>query len=283
VKAFESTLAGLLATYRVAIWSAGSVIGVFVLWEVAADLHWISRLFFSSPSGIIAAGIREVHLPSFWDDLRISSLEFAVGYGLALGVGVPLGVLIGSNRRVGYLLEPWIHALNSTPSLALMPLVVLWFGLGIESKFAIVFISAVVPVVVNMYVGVRTIEPRLLTVARSFGAHRLLLFRTVVLPGLLPFIFVSARIGVGRSVSGVVVGEFYASQAGLASRIFQAGVNAQTDKLFFGALVITALAMLAFGFVGVVQGRALSWRRVAVTRKRRGARLVVPVTKPSDI
>jgi NitT/TauT family transport system permease protein len=224
---------------------------------------------------IVAAGYREVQQPSFWTDLSVSSLEFAVGYGLAMIMGVPLGFLIGWNRRVGYLLEPWMHALNSTPSLALMPLVVLWFGLGLQSKFAIVFISAVIPVMVNLYVGVKTLDHRLLLVARSFGARRLVLFRTIVVPGLMAFVFVAARIAVGRSVSGVVVGEFYAAQSGLAARIFQAGINAQTNRLFFGALTITVLAMAAFGLVGVLQGRALSWRRVIKAKSRRGA-LAVP-------
>ncbi|HYM51803.1 MAG TPA: ABC transporter permease [Candidatus Limnocylindrales bacterium] len=278
-----TSLKAIVSDRRVALWSASSIVAVLIFWEVAADLHLISQYFFSSPSAIVATGLREVQEASFWSDLGISTLEFVVGYCLAMLVGIPLGFLIGWNRRTGYVLEPWLHGLNSTPTLALMPLVVLWFGLGIESKFAIVFISAMVPVVVNLYVGVRTLDPRLLRVARSFGARRRVLLRSIIIPGLLSFVFVAARIAVGRSVSGVVVGEFYASQSGLASRIFQAGINAQTSKLFFGALTITVLAMLGFRLVDAVQNRALAWRRVTPTRARRAA-LVVPTTaRMSDL
>ncbi len=285
MKRYLPTIASLrafTAGHPVAIWSAGSILTVLILWEAAADLRIVSRYFFSSPSAILVTGFSEVQQASFWSDLGVSTLEFLVGYGLAMLVGIPLGFLIGWNRRAGYALEPWLHGLNSTPTLALMPLVVLWFGLGIESKFAIVFISAMVPVVVNLYVGVRTLDPRLLRVARAFGARRRVLLRSIIIPGLLSFVFIAARIAVGRSVSGVVVGEFYASQSGLASRIFQAGVNAQTSRLFFGALTITVLAMLGFRLVDALQRRALSWRGVPAN-KPKGKVLVPPVARLSDL
>jgi NitT/TauT family transport system permease protein len=141
-----------------------------------------------------------------------------------------------------------------------MPLILIWFGLGAPAKVAIVFVTAFVPVVLNVYTGVRTVDQRLIRVAASFAASRSHLVRSVVVPSIAPFGFAGARIGVGRAVSGVVVGEFFASQSGLAFRIFQDAQVLETANVLFNALAITFLALAAFKLVGLAERRTLRWR-----------------------
>lgn len=242
------------------LWPLASFLLVGLVWELAADVGFLNPQFFSQPSAVIIAGIRDIQTSTFWDDVSSSVSVFLVGYAIAIAAGFAVGVLMGWFRRVEYLFGPWVDGLNATPSLALMPLILIWFGLGAPARMAIVFVTAFVPVVLNVYTGVRTVDQRLIRVAASFASSRSNLVRSVVVPSIAPFGFAGARIGVGRAVSGVVVGEFFAAQSGLAHRIFQDAEVLDTSSVLFNALAITFLALAAFKLVGLVERRALRWR-----------------------
>ena len=192
-----------------------SVLGVFVAWELAVVTGLLRSRFLVPPSEVIAAGIVEVQNPRFWRDVQVSFFEFAVGYGAAVVLGVSLGIVLGWFRRLSYLFEPMVNFFYAVPRIALLPLIVLWFGLTIWSKVAVVFLGAWITILLNTFHGVRTVDPRLLSVARTFGASRRRIFISVVLPGSVPFILAGLRLGVGRALIGVVVGELYAASAGL--------------------------------------------------------------------
>lgn len=241
----------------------GSLLVFLVAWEIAARLGLINALFFASPSAIVSAGISDVQTPTFWGDFATTLSEFAVGYTVALTAGFVFGVAMGWFRRLRYLVEPWVDALNATPTLALMPLVLIWFGLGYPSKIAIVCITTFVPVVLNVYTGVRTVDRGLLRVAASFGASRFNVWRTVVVPSIAPFGFLAARIAVGRAVAGVSVGEFFGASSGLIFRIFQDAEVLRTADMLFLALTVTFLALGAFRLVGVAERRLIRWRSIA--------------------
>ena len=140
--------------------------------------------------------------------------EFFSGFALAIVVGVPLGILMGWYSRVNAMLEPFVSALYATPRIALLPLVVIWFGIGIASKVAIVFLGAIFPILVNTITGVRTIEADFIKVARSFGASDRQMFLTVVLPSAVPMLLTGLRLGLGHALVGIVVGEMYGATAG---------------------------------------------------------------------
>jgi NitT/TauT family transport system permease protein len=190
----------------------------------------------------------------------VSGQEFAAGYTVAVLLAVPFGIITGWFRSLNYFFEPWLSAFNATPRIALLPLVILWVGLGIMSKIVIIFLGAFFPVAINAFLGVRTVDRNLVEVAGSFGASRWKRITTVVLPSVLPFILVGMRIGVGRSIAGVIVGEFYTSNAGLGNMIYRAGQQLQTDRLLFGALFITIVALLLFRVIGLFEGRVRAWR-----------------------
>jgi len=175
-------------------------------------------------------------------------------------VGIPLGIATGWYRRLFYVLDPFISAFYATPRVALLPLIIIWVGIGIWSKIVVVFLGAVFPVLLNTLAAVRTTDARLLRAARSFGAGDLQVFRTIVLPGSVPFILTGLRLGAGRALVGVVVGELYAATAGVGFLIAVAGASFQTDKVLVGVLLITAAGVLSMEALTRLERRFEKWR-----------------------
>jgi NitT/TauT family transport system permease protein len=137
---------------------------------------------------------------------------------------------------------------------------VLWLGLTVWSKVAVVFLGAFITILLNTFHGVRTVDPRLLSVARTFGASQGRIFTSVVLPGSVPFVLAGLRLGVGRALIGVVVGELYAASAGLGFMITVAGNNLQIDRVLFGAFLFIALGVLCVEGIRRIEGRFSKWR-----------------------
>lgn len=229
-------------------------------WQLVATFGWINPFFIGSPLMVVQAGIEAFQDPSFWNDARVSAVEFLVGYVAAMVLAIPFGILSGSSLRLGYAVEPWVNALNATPRIALLPLIVLWVGIGQGATIVAVAIGVFFPVALNCFYGVRTVSSSLMVLAKSYGASRLMRYKTVVLPGVVPFIIAGARLGIGRGVVGVVIGEFYSSSAGLGNFIFKAAATLQVDRILFGALFITALAMLAFTSLRALELKFQAWR-----------------------
>jgi ABC-type nitrate/sulfonate/bicarbonate transport system permease component len=146
------------------------------------------------------------------------------------------------------------------PRVTLMPLIVIWFGIGIWSKVVVVFLGAVIPILIASYSGVKTNEARFLKVARSFGASQAKIFASIILPGTVPFIFTGLKYGSGRALLGVVVGELYAATAGIGHMIGSAGNTFQTDVLFFGVLLFTAAGLITVGILNACERRFETWR-----------------------
>ena len=237
-----------------------TLIAVSVVWEIGVDFRWLEPYFFGSPSRIIAAGAVALRDPSFWFDVQTSVSEFAAGYVIAVVLAVPFGIVTAWFRPLHYLFEPWLAAFNATPRIALLPLVILIAGLGLASKVGIVFLGVFFPVAINSFYGVRTVSPQLAEVTRSFGASGFKRLTTLVLPTAVPFALTGMRIGIGRAVGGVLVAEYFTSQAGLGHFILRAGENYQTSQLLFGAIFITVLALLAFRTIGALEERVRAWR-----------------------
>ena len=243
-----------------AIWGLLSFFGFFVLWEIGAAVGLVDLFFFSSPSRILATALREVQNPRLWSDFQVSGTELLVGYLLAVVSGVPLGVLAGWYRRFNYFIDPWLNFMNALPRVALLPLIVLWLGVGIWSKIAVVFLGAFFTILLNTLSGIRTVDRRLLEVALSFGASQQRVFATVVLPGSVPFILAGLRLGIGRALIGVIVGELYSANAGLGHMIALAGQTLQTDRLLFGVVLLTLMGVVGVEVLRQVERRFQRWR-----------------------
>ncbi len=256
-------LAGPLHWYR---GNERSILGVlsfggfFLVWELGAVLGWVNLFFFSSPSRIAIAGIREVQDPRLWNDFLVSGTELLAGYAGAALLGIPLGIAAGWYRRFNFFIDPWLNFLNEIPRVALLPLIVLWVGIGIWSKIVVVFLGAFITIVMTTLYGIRTVDPRLLEVAASFGAPQRRVFLSVVLPGSVPFVLAGLRLGVGRALIGVIVGELYAANAGIGYMITVASHTLQTDRLLFGVLLLTGMGVVGVELLRLAERRFQQWR-----------------------
>lgn len=232
----------------------------FPLWQLAANLGWISTLFFSSPIAVVQAGIHEVQTASFWNDVRLSAFEFAAGYVLAAVLAVPLGLAIGWYRALNDFLNPWLNFFYSLPRIALAPIILLWLGIGIGSIIAIVFLGAFFSVMLNTVHGARIVDLRLVAVTRSFDASEWKTFTTLVVPSSIPLVMVGLRLGVARAITGVVVGELYASNAGLGHLILFASNSLDTDRVLFAVLFMIVIGVASVEALRRLEARFATWR-----------------------
>src|SRR5207302_1643036 len=153
-----------------------------------------------------------------------------------------------------------VNAMNATPRVALLPLIIIWLGIGILSKVGIIFLGAVFPMLINARDGVKTTPQNLLNAARSFGASEWQIFKSVVFPSTVPFILTGLRLGVGRALVGVLVGELYAATAGIGFMITVAGATFQTDKVFVGILVFAITGVILTAVLDRSERRFDKWR-----------------------
>ncbi len=233
---------------------------LLLLWEAIGRFVITSKLFFVPFSTIVVA---------FWDLLStgelqqhfsVSAQEFVQGYMLAAVTGTVLGFVMANSRPLREYLEPLLSALYSTPLIALTPLLILWFGIGTPSKVAVVFLMVIFPVWINTSVGFVSTDRSYLEVARSFGASRWQSFVQVVFPSALPFVIAGLRLGVGRGIVAVVVGELFGAKAGLGYLIFFSSQAFQTANLFVGILVLSLTGMFSMSALQWLERRLAPWR-----------------------
>jgi NitT/TauT family transport system permease protein len=190
-----------------------------------------------------------------------SLAKFLWGMFLACIVGIPLGVAMGRSRRLRLAIEPIVMVFYSVPSTTFLPLIILWFGIGLNAYALLVFMGAVFPILVNTMAGIRQVEDSLVRAARSFGASELDLFRLVLVPSALPFVMGGIRLGLGRGLMAVIFGEMYFSVAGMGHLImrYQAGLN--TDKLMFLVVVTAFFGVALIALARRIEAWLGPWRQ----------------------
>lgn len=237
----------------------GSVMFFLITWELVVRLGLVDPLFLAAPTQIVSSMI-ELSKTRLWEDLYVSGIEFLLGFAISVGVGIPLGLWVGWNRKAYFAFNPFLSGLYATPRIALLPLLIIWVGIGIWSKVLMVFLGAIFPIVMNTMAGVRSADPSLLRVAQSFGASDLLIFRTIILPGSVPFVLTGLRLGVGRAILSVIVAEFYVSIRGLGNLISFAGETFQTSKAFAAIMIVAFFGLLASLALERLEARFDRWR-----------------------
>jgi NitT/TauT family transport system permease protein len=234
-------------------------LGVFlVLWHLASIPA--GKLLLPSPLDVVPAFIDMLRSGQLLSATASSLTVFAAGYALAIVTGVAMGVLMGGVPRVGETLEIYVNALNATPRVAFIPLIILWFGLGTNAKIVVIWLQAVMPILINTYAGVQNTDPDLLEAARSFGARRGQLFRYIMLPAALPYIVTGLRLGGANAMVGTVIAELYTALSGLGYLIAQFGGTFQTAKYFSPVLVLAAIGMLISQSLKIVERRLARWK-----------------------
>jgi ABC-type nitrate/sulfonate/bicarbonate transport system permease component len=237
-----------------------AVILTLAIWQAMWSAGKISPLFMSGPSAIAKRFHDDLLHGNLLNDLAYSGKNFAIGFILAVVAGVLLGVIVGWYKRVEMLAGPFLNALYATPRVAMVPLIIIWFGIGMWSKVFIVFISAFFPVLVNTIGGIRAIDRDLLRAARAFCASDRQIFTTVAIPGAVPFILTGIRQGVALGLIGVVVGEMFGGSQGIGFMVAYGGQTFATDTLFVGVLIIAFAGIVLTSLAEQLEKRFSRWR-----------------------
>jgi NitT/TauT family transport system permease protein len=233
---------------------AGIVV-FFAVWQALFELHQLNPLFVGSPSGMASSLYHLFSTGAIWPDLRESGLEFVLGFSIGAGAGVVLGVLIGWFTIVDDLLDPLIAAFYATPYVAFLPLIVVWLGIGVWAKVAIVVWAAFFAVLINTIAGVKNTPPEYLRVADSFCIGRLAVFRTVVLPSALPYVLAGLRQSIGRGLVGVIVAEFFLASKGIGFFITTATTTFRANDAFAAIFLTAVVGLMLVRGVGMIERR----------------------------
>lgn len=226
------------------ILGTGSVIGFILFWQLLLTfIIPFNPFFITKPSLIAEAAADLMFSGKLWRDLAISGRAFVWGFSAAVLVGIPVGIFMGWRRRLEYALDPFFTALYASPLVALAPLLIVMFGVGLTGKAVLVFLLAVFPFIFNAFAGVKSTEPLLINVVRSFGGREKDLYLKVILPSTLPYIVAGARIAIGRGIVGIIVGEFYAASEGIGYSIALYGDTYRLPEMFVGIFVLMVLAV----------------------------------------
>jgi NitT/TauT family transport system permease protein len=252
--------AGFFARHRDPLLGALSVALFFALWQAAFLIVPFNPLFISKPS-LIAAGL--VDLIASGDlahDLAVSAVPFAYGLAAAVVAGVAVGIMMGARARVGYALDPLMTVFYASPLVALAPIVVIFFGVGVAGKAIIIFLLSVFPFIFNTAAGVHAVDPLLINVVRSLGGSERDLYRKVILPSVLPYVIAASRIAIGRALIGVLVAEFFAASEGIGYAVARFGDLFALDRMFACIIVIMAIAVVLTQVIRWVERTAFPWR-----------------------
>jgi NitT/TauT family transport system permease protein len=242
------------------ILGGASALVALAAWQALWYSGKISPLFFTGPSAIVKRFGEEWTEGRLKSDMAYSGTNFVIGVGLAVISGVVFGVIIGWYRRIAMVFEPFLNALYATPRVALVPLVLIWFGIGMWSKVFIVFINAFFPVLINTIGGVKAIDADLLRAARAFCASDWQIFKTVAIPGAVPFILTGVRQAVALGLIGVVVGEMFGGSQGIGYMVNYGGQTFQTDTVFLGVVIIALAGIVLTSLAEQLEKHFSRWR-----------------------
>lgn len=231
-------------------WAARAAIvaAVFLVWEFGAGVLFDSR-FSGTPSGIIRTLAEFMRSGRLWPDLRSTVIEVLAGYGIGVGSGIVAACLLPFSRRFYKIIFPFIQAFYGIPKMALAPILVMWFGLGIAPKLIVASIMCFFVVFVNTVMGLSSASEELLNVARVMGASRLQLTYRILLPSALPYTVTAMRVASASAVLGAILGEFVAAQQGIGVMISRGSSQLAPNTVFAGVLVLTVLSLLLSGFL----------------------------------
>lgn len=243
-------------TYGVA-----SLIAFAAIWELVVRSGMVSTRFLSPPTEALAAGASLIESGRLWPHLATSLQEFLWGFGLAIVIGVALGFGMAQSALLNRAIGPTVWAIYSVPREAFIPVFLVWFGIGMGSKVAVVFLGALFPLIANTYLGVNGTDPIALRAARAFCANGTEVLRKVILPSSVPYLIDGLRLGAGRGLVGVVVAEMYVSREGIGYLLMQAGQNFRTAQLIFEVLLVAVFGIGLSQLLIWLERRYASWRR----------------------
>ncbi len=243
------------------MWSArlGSLAVLLAAWEIFG--RRVNKAVFAPPSRVVEAGLQMAQSGELWRYLQGSLLTLVYGLVISIVVGLPVGILMARSKVAGYALEWYIAAFNSTPMVALVPLITLVFGFDITAKVIVVVISSLFAIVINTEQGVKNVDQRLLEVAHSFRSTERALWGDVIVPSALPYIAAGLRLAVGRALVGMVVAEFFTAVSGVGYLIVRYSNSFEPDHMLVPIVVVMVLGIILTALTSNTERRVARWNR----------------------
>jgi ABC-type nitrate/sulfonate/bicarbonate transport system permease component len=238
--------------------SIASVVVFVAVWQWVTSAGYVEPIFLASPTAILDVAYDQFFVSrEIYPHILVSLTEAFVGFVLAIVVGVLLGLAMGRFDRLRAVFEPFVMALYATPSVALLPLFILWLGIGLWSKVLIVFLGGVFAILVNTMAGVRGANPKLIETAQAFTASEAEVFAYIILPSAMPFIVAGIRLAIGRVLISVFVAELYASNQGVGFVVTQAAASYATALMLMGILLFTLAGVALSQALSLIEDRFL--------------------------
>ena len=232
---------------------------ILLLWQLAAQAGWLSSRILPAPSAVAAAAWSLAVSGELWQHVRVSALRALWGLLLGGGLGLALGLLNGSSRTAETLLDTTLQMIRNIPVLALIPLIILWFGIEETAKLVLLSLGVFFPVYLNTFHGIRSVDPALIEMGRSYGLTGWRLYRDVILPGALPSILVGLRFALGLVWVILIVTETISAQSGIGYMTMNAREFLQTDVVLLGILLYALLGKAADTLARGLERRLLRW------------------------
>lgn len=230
---------------------------VLAAWQIYGQT--VNPILFASPSRILAAFVKELSDGTLLSATASSLLELAAGFAAGIALGVPTGLVMGWWEVMDWILRPYVEAIYAIPLVALVPLIILWFGFGYLAKVVIVFMFTFFPMLLNTYQGVKSIDPEFVEVARAFQASPFTTLRHVIFPAVIPFVAAGINIAIGKALTGMVIAEFFTAASGLGYLALQAQNTFRIDALFVPIVVLMILSLLLMALSRWLQHKAAPW------------------------
>ncbi|ESY50914.1 MULTISPECIES: ABC transporter permease [Mesorhizobium] len=237
----------------------GVLLGFLALWQVASSVGWVNAAVLPPIDMIIAALWKGLAGGSLLGDIAISLQRAGIAFAAAVAVAIPLGLFMGQVRAVETALDPILQLFRQTSALALYPVFILLLGLGETSKIFVIFWATLFPLLLNTTSGVKEVDPKLLEMARVYGATRLTVFRRVVLPGAVPSIFVGLRLSATTALLLLIASEMIGANKGIGFQVMNAQYNFQIPLMFAAIIILAGLGLIANQALVVLQRRLCRW------------------------
>jgi NitT/TauT family transport system permease protein len=236
------------------------ILGILILWEALCRLELVPPLFLPAPTAILTAGWDMLVSGELHENILASLYRIVIGYAIGAVCGIVFGLILGFSRWVDSVLTPIVYSIYPIPKIALLPLIILWLGIGETPKFTMIALGVFFPVVINTFSGVKNVDPIWIKAAVTFGSSHLNVIRKVILPGALPMIFAGLKLAAGTSLLLLVSAEMIAAQQGIGSMILHYGNLMITTKLMVGVLILSLLGLLFNRGLQWLEGKLLPWK-----------------------
>lgn len=237
-----------------------SPIILLAIWEAAVRLDWIDRRFFPAPSEAFSAAVNMIQTGELWANLSVSLVRIGVGFVIGAVPGVLIGLAMGLFSPIRAIIQPLVDCTFPIPKIAILPLFLMIFGLGEESKYAIIAVAVIYLVLINTVAGVRNIDKIYLDVCKNYQASKLMMFTDVALPGALPMIVAGLKLGMGIALLVIVSAEFVGAKSGIGYLIWNSWQTFQVEKMYVGLLVSAILGFIAAIVLNVLERVLIPWK-----------------------